>query len=200
MNINVIYKSAQYFALIFSLVSLSGCGFQLRGAYQMPSAMQKTYIATGSDDALVSALKRQFASSDITLVSERAANVAVFKILKSSKNKRVVSVDTRGRAREYTLQYEVFFSVVNSAAKLNMTNERVSIERDFLFDTQDVLGRSRGQAELYRLMQDDVVRQIMLRLQSGTTEAIPVKSVDKNVLERQQKNEPSDPGQPEAVQ
>ena len=89
---------------------------------------------------------------------------ATLKLFAAEKSKRVVSVDEKGRAREYTLKYAISFSV--HAKDFSMEAQTVSIERDFLFDTEDVLGKSRGEAQLYQEMGNDLVRLILLKLQS----------------------------------
>ncbi len=161
------HKNAWRWSLSLVVVLLlSSCGFQLRGAYQLPQAMQLTHVEARSESELVSALKRQLKASDITLVDASSDQAATLKILKQQKQRRTVSVDSRGRAREYTLSYLVEFEVSHPASGFLIEQQTVKIDRDFLFDTDDVLGKSKGINELYESMQQDIVRLILLRLQS----------------------------------
>ncbi len=153
------------FPLLVMLL-LSSCGFQLRGAYQLPQAMQLTYVKAGSESDFVSALKRQLKASKITLVDVASDQAATLIIHKEQKQKRTVSVDSRGRAREYTLTYQVDFEVKHPSVEFSIEQQSVKIDRDFLFDTEDVLGKSKGINELYESMQQDVIRLLLLRLQS----------------------------------
>ncbi len=150
--------------VLLSMLLLSACGFQLRGAYQLPPEMQQTYLQSPAETDLVRLLQRQLKASGVTLVAQASQGAATFKVISESRSKRIVSVDTRGRAREYTLTYSVRFSVKHDSA-FSFAEQSVELDRDFLFDTEDVLGKSRGEAELYESMQQDVVRLIMLRLQ-----------------------------------
>jgi len=156
--------------LIFVLgVSLVGCGFKLRGAYELPAAMQETYIdhqQVNSD--LVRSLKIALKASDIKITDTKTDNVAVLKIYKETRNKRTVSVDAQGRAREYTLTYALRFSMIADKQKVEIAEQIIRIERDFIFDPEDVLGNSRGESQLYEEMQQDLVRLLLLRLQSKT--------------------------------
>ena len=152
---------------IMCFLLLSGCGFKLRGAYKLPAEMQVTYVdAAQKSSTLTRALIRSLKASDIKVAENAADNIAVLKLTNESKTKRIVSVDANGRAREYTLTYAINFQVKALAAKFEIENQTVSIDRDFQFDTEDVLGNSREESQLYEEMQQDLIRLILLRLQS----------------------------------
>ncbi len=161
------------FALLclLALSLLSGCGFQLRGAYQLPAAMQQTYIDAASVNAdLVRSLSIALRASDIELLDAPNDDAAQLKLFKETRSKRVVSVDSRGRAREYTLSYAISFTLTGrqpaSGEALRIEQQNLQIDRDFLFDPEDVLGNARGESQLYDEMRQDLVRLILLRLQS----------------------------------
>lgn len=147
-------------------VLLQACGFHLRGMYQLPSAMEQTYVSASQQTSLVDELTRRLEANKINVLSEPIDTASTLKIIQESRSKRIVSVDTRGRAREYTLVYQLTFSVRNTAQAFALDEQTLNIERDFLFDSEDVLGNSRGEEELYENMQSDLVRLLMLKLQS----------------------------------
>jgi len=155
--------------LLVLAVSLVSCGFKLRGAYELPAAMQVTYIDHQQiNSELVRSLKIALKASDIIIADTKTDDVAVLRLYKETKDKRTVSVDTQGRAREYTLAYALRFSVKTNEQKFEITEQVIRIERDFIFDPEDVLGNSRGESQLYEEMQHDLVRLLLLRLQSKT--------------------------------
>ena len=152
---------------LLSLLILSGCGFQLRGAYHLPEAMQTTYIETVQPKSdFIRSLKRSLKSSGINISDNASENAAVLKIFKEQKRKRILSVDSKGRAREYALTYAVSFSIKNLQKEFEIEKQTIQIDRDFVFDTEDVLGNSREEAKLYQEMQQDLLRLLLLRLQS----------------------------------
>lgn len=158
-------KSSIVFVMCFLL--LSGCGFKLRSAYKLPVEMQVTYVdAAQKNSTLTRALIRSLKASDIKIVESIADDIAVLKLSQESRTKRIVSVDANGRAREYTLTYAIGFQVKAIESKFEIENQNVSIDRDFQFDTEDVLGNSREESQLYEEMQQDLIRLILLRLQS----------------------------------
>lgn len=162
----------QWSALALLCLSLlNSCGFQLRGAYQLPAAMQQTYIdASSVNGDLVRSLSIALRASDIQLLDAPSSEAAQLKLFNETRSKRVVSVDSRGRAREYTLSYAISFSLVGSQPATDETfrieQQDLQIDRDFLFDPEDVLGNARGESQLYEEMRQDLVRLILLRLQS----------------------------------
>jgi len=155
-----------FLLLLLCISFLSACGFKLRGAYQLPAAMQTTYISSQVSADFLRSLKLALKASKIKLLDEPADDIAVLKLFRESKTKRTVSVDSKGRAREYTLTYAISFTLNNQDQAFAIEEQTLSIERDFLFDPEDVLGNSRGEAQLYDEMQQDLVRLILLRLQS----------------------------------
>ncbi len=153
--------------IILCLLLLTGCGFKLRGAYQLPAVMHTTYVDSAKENSTLSrALIRSLKGSDIIIANSAAADIAVFKLFNERKSKRVVSVDGNGRAREYTLTYAVNFQVTAVDKKFAIESQLIKIDRDFVFDTEDVLGNSREESKLYEEMQQDIIRLILLRLQS----------------------------------
>lgn len=153
--------------VVMCFLLLSGCGFKLRGAYKLPVEMQVTYVdAVQKNSTLIRALIRRLKSSDIKIAETAADNIAVLTLSQESKTKRIVSVDASGRAREYMLTYAIDFQVKVSASKFEIENQTISIDRDFQFDTEEVLGNSWEESQLYEEMQQDLIRLILLRLQS----------------------------------
>lgn len=149
----------------FVLALLVSCGFQLRGAYPLPEVMSVTYVKAGQQNTeLVRHLKRTLNVSDIKLVDSEQQATAILEISGEKQSQRVLSVDSKGRAREYELLYEVNFELRSVAGPVELEQQTLKLTRDFLFDTEDVLGKGREQATLVRDMQQDMVRLIMLRL------------------------------------
>lgn len=150
------------------MLLVSACGFHLRGAYQLPDSMGKTFIQAGNQNSeLVRSLKRSLKANHIVIVNSPQDATAVLKIMGETQEKRVLSVDSKGRAREYELSYAVRFDLQSMVSESPFTEQSLKLEREFLFDTEDVLGKGREEATLIKDMQQDMVRLILLRLQAG---------------------------------
>jgi len=167
------FQLNKYFSFALLLVPLlllvSSCGFQMRGAYQLPTAMQTTFVDTSGvaeSSALRRVMIRRLKASNIKIIDSSVDDAAVLTLSREQKTKRIISVDSRGRAREYTLTYAISFNVKALDANFEIEDQEVRINRDFVFDTEDVLGNSREESKLFEEMQQDVIRLILLRLQS----------------------------------
>lgn len=153
------------FWLVLFLTLLASCGFQLRGAYRLPEVMAKTYIQSPNRNTeLIRHLKRNLKASDIQLTDSKHEATGILQLADEKNSKRVLSVDSRGKAREYELSYEISFELRSIDDRVVYPRQTVKLERDFLFDTQDVLGKGREEATLIEDMQQDMVRLILLRL------------------------------------
>ncbi len=167
VNTSLALKAVSLWGACLCMLLLSGCGFKLRGAYHLPEAMQTTYIDTAqSRSDFIRALKRSLKGSGINVVDKASDNAAALKVYNEQKTKRIISVDSKGRAREYALSYAVSFSVKALKKDFEINEQIIQIEREFVFDTEDVLGNSREESRLYQEMEQDIIRLLLLRLQS----------------------------------
>lgn len=92
-----------------------------------------------------------------------AAN-AQLELVSETKERSVLSVDSNGRAREYRLKYTVQFSL--KAKDDEVVTDNVALSRSLLFDTGTVLAVENESEVLYREMQLDASRLILLKLQA----------------------------------
>lgn len=158
-------------------VLLYGCGFHLRGQYQLNPALEKTWVQTAAENSeLVRQLRRQLRASGVALVKSADQASAVLRLSDEKQTRRVVSVDARGRAREYQISYSISFEVEGRGNDFALPQDSVSLTRDYLFDTEDVLGKGREEASLVKDMQQDIVRLIMLKLEYGGSHENPTGS------------------------
>jgi LPS-assembly lipoprotein len=162
--------------LVVVLMSLlASCGYHLRGAYQLPPQMATTVIRSDNmNGELVRSLRRGLETGGTNVVSEvnpadshsvKQSKVTVLRLFKENQSKRVLSVDVNGRVREFELYYKISIELTG-ADGFFMPEQTLELSRDFLFDPEDVLGKSDEEADLLRDMQRDMVRLIMLRLQA----------------------------------
>ena len=157
------------------MLLLGSCGYHLRGAYQLPPQMDTTVIRSSNMNGdLVRSLTRSLETTGINVVSEEnmprgmgaeQAKVAVLQIFNEKQSKRILSVDVNGRVREFELYYKISMDL-SGADGFFVPEQTLELSREFLFDPEDVLGKSDEEADLLRDMQHDMVRLIMLRLQA----------------------------------
>lgn len=156
--------------LIVGLVAallLTACGFHLRGDVKLAAALNKVYIE-GADpyDPLVRELTRSLTTTGAAVVEDSKEATAVLHILKNSGSRRVLSVSSAGKVREYELYQTLEFKVRDAAGRELLAPQRLELTRDYLFDKEDVLGKSSEEEMLRRDMRRDLVRLVMLRLEA----------------------------------
>ncbi len=159
---------------------LSSCGFHLRGGYQLPAQMQKTYLLSEIKPGLLTQkLQQSLIDNQIQLVDSPEEAFEVLRLYDEKTIRRIVSVDAQGRAREYALSYQLKFELnpVGDKADLLIEPQTLQLQKSYLFDPEDILGKAREEQLLIDDMQKDMVRLILLRLQLG-----PVNTIEKPAL------------------
>jgi LPS-assembly lipoprotein len=151
-----------------AVMALSGCGWRLRGEIQVPPQLQESclvgvapYSDLGSE--LRSTLNRAGAK-----VVECTVAKAQLRIAKNDLRKRVVSVDSAGRASEYELMYEVSFSVVDNNGEVLVPSQSVQLTRSFSYDPNNVLAKGEEEKNIRQDLVRFAVRQIMQRIEAST--------------------------------
>lgn len=145
---------------------LLGCGFQLRGKVELPPEMSRTYI-TGLPrfTEFGANLRRQLRANGIEVVDAADESTATLRITRNRRGKRVLSVNDKGKVQEYELSVSVAFEVKGQDTML-LDNQTISLQREFLFDENDVLGKAQEEQLVFRDMRKDLVRLMIFRLQT----------------------------------
>jgi LPS-assembly lipoprotein len=159
----------RYWLTLLLFFSLTACGFHLRGSVQLPPeltelAVRDTTPATDVAPELRRALKAE---------GVRVSDVAPLSLqLKAEQyGKRVLSVDSAGRAQEYGLSYSIKFSLRDEQGAPWLAEQSVSVSRDLRFDANAVLGTASEETQLKAEMRRDALLQIMRRLQHARAPA-----------------------------
>jgi LPS-assembly lipoprotein len=152
------------FILVF-LLSASACGFQLRGAVKLPADLQPLYLYNVEDDELAHQLSVLLRENNTTLAVNKQQAASRLKIVSQNKTRRVLSVDSSGRAREYELHYSVLYQL--KGQHIDAENV-VKLQRVLTFDPNSVLGASSEEQTLYHDMQMDAARLILQQIDALT--------------------------------
>jgi LPS-assembly lipoprotein len=141
----------------------AGCGWRVRGDARLP--FKTLYVGFGSTSLLGNELKRNLrAASNTELVEEPTQAEAILQSLGETREKRVLSVNSAGRAREYTLISSVAFRVYDNKGQEFLPATTITLSRDISFNDGQVLAKESEEALLFREMQTDLVQQMLRRL------------------------------------
>lgn len=151
-------------ALVAALsLALAACGFKLRGDVDLPEDVKTVHIVgpTIFQDELETFIE----SGGAEIVAEAASADATVEISRERFEQRTLAVDpSTGKEREFEMVYLVEFRVTRADGTVSLGPERVRLVRDFLFDSDEVLGRSRERSLLRVEMRRDAAEEIVRRI------------------------------------
>lgn len=162
---------ARVFILLLATCYLSlmstGCGFRLRGSLGEIESLPPTYVRGDGAGQALTALREALRTGGVTVVSDPARAEMIVTVTRESRDRRVLSVGTTGSVQEYELHYALHFRVDDSAGDPILTDQAVSVLRDFSFDETEVVAKTNEQEELFRSMRQEAVIQVLRRLQAA---------------------------------
>ncbi len=111
---------------------LAGCGFQLRGDFDLPPALAQVAI-TGADRELIAQLSDalQQHGAQVVAASQR---VTVIDLPTSRFARTVLTAAASGRASAYAIAYEVVFTVRDGHGAVLQTAPPISLQRVYQYD------------------------------------------------------------------
>ncbi len=159
------HKLALLLCLLIS-VTVSSCGFRLRGTVELPPEIHSLAIedtVTGSE--LVPVVKLQLRRSGIKPLENSEQAKLVLIIHGESYNSRVLTVSSAGQVQEFQLSFNVDYSIQNVAdPSASLMRQKLSISRDLRFSVDEVLGKASEEARLKNDMVLAAAERILRRL------------------------------------
>jgi LPS-assembly lipoprotein len=152
-------------ALLCTLL-LAGCGFQLRGAANLPFDTLYVQAPVGSQFAMQ--FRRVVAAGGGTrIVNDPKAAAATLVLVSELREKSILSLSGGGRVREFQLRYRMSYRLLNNKAVETIPVTEIALTRDFSFNDQETLSKESEEALLFRDMQSDAVQQLVRRLRAA---------------------------------
>ncbi|MBK7414976.1 MAG: hypothetical protein IPJ38_07500 [Dechloromonas sp.] len=150
---------------VLPALALAGCGFQLRGTKSGNLPYKTMHIALPETADVRIWLERYInAAGSSELVDDPKMADATFQQLADSRQKTILSVNAQGRVREYRLQLNYTFRMVNAKGLVLVPPNEINLSRDISFDDSNILAKDLEEGLLWRDMNNDLVNQIMRRL------------------------------------
>lgn len=148
---------------LFIAMTLSACGFQLRGQATIP--FQTLHVEAPGFSIFANDLERAIRSgSNTRIVESRDQAEAVVQVVGEAQEKHILSLSSAGKVREFELRYRVAYRLTDrTGADLTSPGEIV-LRRDMTYDDTEVLAKESEELLLFRDMKTDAVRQMLRRL------------------------------------
>lgn len=149
--------------LVFALFT-SACGFRLGGFIELPDKLQPLHIQS-QDGAthFAATLARQLEQSGITLSPELTPSRLRLELKNFSSSQRQVVF---GSTEAFELSLHITASAKDSEGEALFTNQVFQAYRQYAYKrTESLFARDNLRNKLLRSMEDDLIRQLTLRIQ-----------------------------------
>jgi len=152
--------------LFATLIWLSGCGFHMQGALDVPPSMQRTYIATEDEySVFYRELRRQLEQNGVEVLSSPLEATATLSIHIDLTNQRVLSVSARNVPTEYEVYYSIEYSI-ESGEDVLQSRQFLNLTRDYTYDETLVLGKAHEEQLMREAIVKDLVRIVLKQIDS----------------------------------
>ena len=157
--------------LILAATLLTGCGFHLRGALNLPEHLGPVRVlasdhASPLGDLLADGLRRAGAQAATAADGD---DVATLEVVSEHWADTPISNDPFGRAQEYMVRYAVVFTLRRADGRVAVPQQAVELSRDYLTPALDSVGRLSERERLVDELQKEMARAILRRVDAVTT-------------------------------
>ena len=152
--------------MLTAALLLSACGFQLRGAAQLP--FNTIFVQAPPTSQFATQVRRAVQAGSSTRLTNAPEQAEVLlQILNEAQEKQILSLSGGGRVSEYLLRYRVSFRLTDSKNREYIPASEIVLRRDYSYNDSQALGAESEEALLYRDMRSDAVSQLLRRLQAA---------------------------------
>ncbi len=160
-------------ALALSVTLLSGCGFHLRNALDLPEHLGPVRVLAADRysplaEQLADGLQRAGAQPAAVDAGE---GVATLQVVSEQWADTPISHDQFGRAQEYALRYAVVFTLRGSDASVLVPQQTVELSRDYLAPAVDSIGKASEREMLVRELQREMAMAILRRVGAASSKS-----------------------------
>lgn len=162
-------KNLRTVLVLSLLLALTGCGFHLRSALVLPPDLGPVAVtARDPYSALADSLARSLDRAGATPAAAGAGDTATkLEILSEKWADLPISVDTLGRAQEYSLRYAVVFRLRKADDTMVVPQQAVELSRDYIAPAGDAIGRNSERELLVSEMRRDMNAAILRRIDAA---------------------------------
>lgn len=154
------------------LVSLSACGFALKGASQ-PLPFKSVQLQAQANSYLSPEIQKKLSAQGIRLSLDPTEALPRIGLNKELRERTVLTTNTNGRVREYQLRHTVTVQVWDGQGKEWLSPTTFTQSRDLSFNENQLLAKEAEEIALYKNMQDELIAAIMRRLDATRSTAAP---------------------------
>jgi LPS-assembly lipoprotein len=152
---------------LFLLLTLSGCGFHLKGYQQDASpVLNGLYVEAGeARNTLAGVLAYSLRTGGVTLAADAESAKARVSITRERLQSRVMAVDSNGKALDSEFQLSASFRLI-TAAEGEPQTQSLELVRQLSYSGTDELGQRNEASLIASDLRQDMANQIIRRLEA----------------------------------
>src|SRR5260221_4492725 len=112
-------------ALLAMAATLAGCGFQLRGFYELP--YQSVFVSAAGTSLVASNIRRDLTGTPTKVMPTAAGALAQLNIFEERRDRQILSLTGTGRVAEYGLQLLVRYQLVDCKGPVGIPTIRIQL-------------------------------------------------------------------------
>ena len=169
-----LYKHAARLTVVSAMaIGLVACGFQLRGAPPVSSALEPLNLdcQTPVPASVCNSVREQLELGGVELASGENASYHL-KIRNFTRDRRASAITVQAAAAEYTLRHSVDLELISADNVPVIASTRLMTTESYRYDETNVLAKQREEENLQRQLNERLAQQIIFRLAPITPERL----------------------------
>ena len=161
----LINTTALSLLMVLLAITVTSCGWHLRGSGQTVNNISSVHISgVDKKSDFYRALSRSLEASKVTITDSHTEAKYRIVLANLRSDRRTATVSSSARVSEYQLTELVDVLIFAADGRQVLPRTTMRIERFFDFDENDVQSKNEEAQLLKKEMTDDLVRQIIRRL------------------------------------
>jgi LPS-assembly lipoprotein len=151
----------------FAAAALPGCGFELRGAAEIPPELDPIFVQSRGGSRVREAIRELLAFSTVGQAATAEDAKLVLRIRGESRSSRLAAVDRDGKVVATELFLAVEFDAVDSEGKPFFDLQRIELSRVYENPDVEVLGKQLERDLIYDDLTQEAADQVLDRLRAA---------------------------------
>ncbi len=153
-------------AVALLVLPLAGCGYHLRGSTpDSQLAFESVYLDAPSGTPLERDLRTSIRSQRTAkLVDDPKAAAVALRVLSDRQERKVLTLNSQGQVREYSLTYRISYEVADRNNKKLLAPTEIALQTILSYSESQVLAKEQEERLIFDDLRRDAVSQMMRQL------------------------------------
>ncbi len=153
--------------LLALAISVSACGFHLRGNIPLPEGIQNMYVQVPEGPFKDQLLERLENAGGQLAAAPSGADV-ILDVTQAISDRTIGTLDTRGKVNSYNVRFRVSYNLLDTKGRSIRPTANLTETRRYDFDEQLVVESESEEAELRKDLEESIALRIVRKLSSVT--------------------------------